>query len=230
MIADVPVLWRMLRGMPSAGTQQQRLEGFYAGQAQHYDRFRERLLQGRGEVVAELAQRLPETGATLVELGCGTGRNLAFLGDRRQRLWRTWGVDLCPSLLAQARRRGWDEVQWVAADATTWRPPHLVDGVLCAYSLSMIPDWFTAVDNALAMLRPGGTLAVVDFYVPRQAGLGRVFWPWWFGHDGVHPNVDLLPYLRSRLSDLTVVEGRARVPYMCGARVPWFRLVGSKVR
>jgi S-adenosylmethionine-diacylgycerolhomoserine-N-methlytransferase len=230
MIADLPVLWRLLRGMPNTGTQQERLEGFYAGQAQGYDNFRERLLQGRAETVAELADSLPETGATLVELGCGTGRNLAFLGAQRQRLWRTWGVDLCPSLLAQARARDWPDVQWVAADATVWRPPQQVDGVLCAYSLTMIPDWFLAIDNAIAMLRPGGTLAVVDFYVPREARLGRVFWPWWFGHDGVHPNADLLPYLRSRLRDVTVTEGRARLPYVPGVRVPWFRIVGKPMK
>ena len=228
MIADVPVLWRLLRGMPTQGTHQERLEGFYAGQAQHYDRFRERLLQGRAEVVSELAQRLPEAGGTLVELGCGTGRNLAFLGAGREKLWRTWGVDLCPSLLAQAQARGWSGVEWVAADATRWRPPQPVDGVLCSYSLTMIPDWFTVVDNAIAMLRPGGTLAVVDFHVPRDARFARTFWPWWFGHDGVHPNADLLPYLRSRLPNAQIFEGRASVPYLPGVRVPWFRLVGTK--
>jgi S-adenosylmethionine-diacylgycerolhomoserine-N-methlytransferase len=116
----------------------------------------------------------------------------------------------------------------VAADATVWRPPQLVDGVLCAYSLTMIPDWFAAVDNAITMLRPGGTLAVVDFHVPRGSGAGRTFWPWWFGHDGVHPNADLLPYLHHRLRALRVVEGRAQLPYLPGLRVPWFRFVGSK--
>lgn len=228
MIADAPVLWRLLRGMPRHGTHQQRLEGFYASQAKHYDRFRERLLHGRNEVVSDLAKRLPETGGTLVELGCGTGRNLAFLGDRRHHLWRTWGVDLCPSLLAQAQARGWAGIDWVAADATTWRPPQPVDGVLCAYSLTMIPDWFAAIDNAIAMLRPGGTLAVVDFQVPRAARFARTFWPWWFGHDGVHPNADLLPYLCHRLPNHQIHEDVAPVPYLPGLRVPWFRFVGTR--
>ena len=228
MLADAPVLWRLLRGMPRTGTHQQRLEGFYAGQAAHYDRFRERLLQGRQETVEGLAATLPEGGGTLVELGCGTGRNLAYLGERRRRLWRAWGVDLCPSLLAQARTRGWDEVEWIEADATAWRPPAPVDAVLCSYSLTMIPDWFAAVDNALAMLRPGGFLAVVDFHVPRDARFARTFWPWWFGHDGVHPNADLLPYLRRRLQRSEIREATAAVPYLPGARVPWFSFVGRK--
>ena len=227
MIADAPVLWRLLKGMPKTGTHQQRLEGFYAGQAAHYDRFRERLLPGRAETMAALAACLPETGGTLVELGCGTGRNLAFLGERRRHLWRAWGVDLCPSLLTQARARGWPEVTWVEADATTWRPPAPVDAVLCSFSLTMIPDWFAAVDNALAMLRPGGTFAVVDFHVPRDARFARTFWPWWFGHDGVHPSADLLPYLRRRLPAATIREGLTKVPYVPGLRMPWFSCVGQ---
>lgn len=228
MIADAPVLWRLVKGMPRSGSHQQRLEGFYAGQATHYDRFRERLLQGRQETVASVVERLPDTGGTLVELGCGTGRNLLYLGERRAQLWRTWGVDLCPSLLAQARARAWEGVEWVEADATTWKPPQPVDAVLCSYSLTMIPDWFAAVDNAIAMLRPGGTFAVVDFHVPRDARMARTFWPLWFGHDGVHPNADLLPYLRRRLPDHQVVEATAAVPYLPGLRVPWFRFVGVR--
>ena len=228
MLADAPVLWRLLRGMPRTGTHQQRLEGFYAGQAAHYDRFRERLLHGRRETVERVAAALPEGGGTLVELGCGTGRNLAYLGEHRHRLWRAWGVDLCPSLLAQARTRGWSEVEWIEADATVWRPPAPVDAVLCAYSLTMIPDWFAVVDNALAMLRPGGVLAVVDFHVPRDARFARTFWPWWFGHDGVHPNADLLPYLRRRLQQAEIREATSAVPYLPGARVPWFSFVGVK--
>lgn len=228
MLADLPVLWRLVQGMPKSGSHQQRLEGFYAGQAAHYDRFRERLLQGRAETVAALADALPASGGTLVELGCGTGRNLAYLGARREQLWRAWGVDLSPSLLAQARQRAWPEVQWIEADATTWRPPAPVDAVLCSYSLTMIPDWFAAVDNALAMLRPGGVFAVVDFCVPRDGRLARTFWPWWFGHDGVHPNADLVPYLRHKLPGAEITVSQAKVPYLPGLRVPYFRCIGWK--
>ena len=32
----------------------------------------------------------------------------------------------------------------------------------------MIPDWFAAVDHAWRLLRPGGTIGVVDFYVGRK--------------------------------------------------------------
>jgi S-adenosylmethionine-diacylgycerolhomoserine-N-methlytransferase len=37
------------------------------------------------------------------------------------------------------------------------------DAVYFSYVLSMVPDWRSAVERAQALLRPGGTLAIVDF-------------------------------------------------------------------
>ena len=87
-------------------------------------------------------------------------------------------VDLCPALLERARKRcdtkGWQYVQCIEADATRFGPAQPVDAVYLSYSLTMIPDWFTAIDNAIAMLRPGGIIGVVDFYVsPTSCPSGR---------------------------------------------------------
>ncbi len=46
----------------------------------------------------------------------------------------------------------------VEADAATYRRDEPVDCVYFSYSLAMILDWRSAMDNALAMLRPGGIL------------------------------------------------------------------------
>ena len=96
--------------------------------------------------------------------------------DRRADLHKArkvYLVDLCDSLLAVARKRcearGWKNVEAVSADATTFRPAAgAADVVTFSYSLTMIPDWFAAIDNALAMLRPGGTIGVTDFFVARK--------------------------------------------------------------
>jgi S-adenosylmethionine-diacylgycerolhomoserine-N-methlytransferase len=225
-MSDLPVLWRMLRGMERGGNHAQRLEGFYAGQAASYDRFRERLLHGRDELLA----RLPlQPGSSLVELGAGTGRNLEPIAHRIPELASVHLVDLCPSLLAVARQRiaarNWSNVSAIEADATAWQPPQPVDVVLCAYSLSMMPDWRATIANACAMLKPEGVLAVVDFTVvdPVTAKLAGVSiqpsllrWAWrrWFGHDGVHPDPALLPYLSNRLKSRHMDIGRGRIPYL----------------
>lgn len=240
LAADARIAWRMLRGQPQGADHQARLDGFYAVQADGYDRFRERLLHGRAALCADLGAALPD-GARLAEFGAGTARNLDFFGADLQRFASVHAVDLCPSLLRQAQdriaRRGWDRVRAVEADVTRWRAAEPLDAVLCSYSLTMVPDWFAAVDNALANLRPGGLLAVVDFYVSRahpdpglrrHSGLARWFWPAWFSHDGVRPCADHLPYLRHRTMQLSLHESTGRVPLMCGLRAPYYRYLGRK--
>ncbi len=226
----------MLRGEPSGTTHAARLNDFYAPQAEHYDRSRERMLHGRSELLQSLALR---SGETLVELGAGTGRNLDWPAARVDELAAVWLIDLCPVLLARARERfaGSSQVHTCEADAALWQPPQPVDAVLCAYSLTMIPDWFAAIDNAWAMLRPGGRIGVVDFYVSRthpppgrarHCALARALWPAWFGHDGVRLSADHLPYLERRFAVEQLSEHAGALPWLPGLRVPYYRFVGRK--
>lgn len=238
---DARVLLRLLRGQPRGGTHAQRLQHFYGPQADDYDRFRERLLHGRAELVAELIEQLGAAlpGSFLLELGGGTGRNLEFFGSRLAEFARVELVDLCPALLDRARARTaqWPNTRIIEADATDYQPDRAVDAVLLSYALSMIPDWRGAIDNALAALRPGGLLGAVDFYVSvpepppgqrRHSPLTRWFWPRWFGHDGVHLDPERLCYLQARCPRHRLVEAFAPVPYLPGLRVPYYRFIGSK--
>jgi S-adenosylmethionine-diacylgycerolhomoserine-N-methlytransferase len=236
--SDLRVLYHLALKPVRGASHQERLESFYAGQAGTYDDFRRRLLQGRQELYSAID--IPAQGSW-VDMGGGTGANLEYLADRIGQLRQVYVVDLSPSLLDVARQRskerGWTNVQVCCADATTWQPPERVDVVTFSYSLTMIPDWFAAIDNGLAMLRPGGTLAVVDFYVSRKypaQGLrkhgwfSRNFWPVWFGNDNVFPNADHLPYLQSRLETLELDERQARIPYLPLVRAPYYRFRGRK--
>jgi len=237
-IADARTLWRMIRGQPSAASLRDRLEGFYAPQANRYDAFRERLLHGRQALVS----RLPTgRGMKVVELGGGTGRNLDYFGERLHEIARYWLVELAPSMAGRARARAaaYPNVHVIEADAVRFVPPDAVDCVLFSYSLTMMPDWFLAVDNAVSMLRPGGVLGVVDFTVSarypapgrvRHGFVTRAFWPLWFAHDGVYLSPDHLPYLQARLATLCCEERLARVPHVPGLRVPWYLFIGRKAR
>jgi ubiquinone/menaquinone biosynthesis C-methylase UbiE len=233
---DWPVLRQMLRGIPRTGTHAENLQAFYGAQAPHYDRFRERLLQGRAQLIARLS--LPPH-AHVVELGGGTGRNLDFFGPRLRDIAAFDLVDLCPALLAQARARlaAHAQVQVVHADAATFRPPAPVDCVYLSYALTMIPDWRAALTNAMAMLKPGGVLGVVDFYhseswpaagLVRHGPLSRAFWRNWFAHDGVHLNPAHLASLRTMLPQHELVEAAAALPYVPLLRVPYYIFVGRK--
>jgi S-adenosylmethionine-diacylgycerolhomoserine-N-methlytransferase len=231
VIADARILLQLLRGMPRAADAAQRLESFYAPQAASYDRFRERLLHGRRELVEALVLA---PGAEVIEMGAGTGANLDFFGPRLRQLGSLRLVDLCPSLLEQAylRARGLSNVHVVAADACDYRPPRPVDCVIFSYSLSMIPDWRRALGNAEAMLRPGGQLAVVDFLLPAATGRAgnrwsRAFWRRWFGHDGVMLNDAQLATLERLLPQHTLTVCRAPVPYLPWSRMPYYRFIGK---
>jgi len=237
--SDLKILYHMvlkpIRGKDHAA----RLESFYRGQAKHYDQFRRRLLKGRQELWNELGA--PE-GAVWVDMGGGTGANLEFFGPAIERLRRIYIVDLSPSLLAVAQERvadrGWKNVELVQGDATCFRPEQgPVDVVTFSYSLTMIPDWFAAIENARQMLRPGGRIGVVDFYVSRKFppdGLvrhgwsARSFWPVWFATDNVFPSPDHLPYLLWRFERQVLHECRTRLPWWPLGRMPYYIFVGRK--
>lgn len=235
MIAtDARTLWQLLRGQQGHGSHADRLQAFYGPQVARYDNFRERLLQGRRELVGTLPT---PSGARLVELGAGTGRNLDFFGERLAYLAHVALVDLCPALLehARVRTRGLSNVSVVEADVVHWQPDEPVDVVMFSYSLTMVPDWRRAIDNAVRMLRPGGVLGVVDFFLSYPDGgpgrawhgsLARAFWRRWFGHDGVRLNPHHLAHLMDRLPNHELWEGQAAVPYLPGLKVPYYRFVG----
>jgi S-adenosylmethionine-diacylgycerolhomoserine-N-methlytransferase len=227
-LAEVRTLWQLFRGMPNEGDHAHRLEAFYGPQADSYDGFRERLLPGRAELLEWLS---PRSGERVVELGAGTGRNPAYLGSTLSTLGELALVDLCPSLLAQARQR-WvqaSNISVIEADACTWQPDVPVDAVYFSYALTMIPDWRAAMENAVAMLRPGGRLAVVDFTVTaRQGWLARNFWRTWFGHDGVRLEAGHGTALSCLLPRHEFREKRTAVPYLPGLTVPYYLFQGIK--
>jgi len=232
---DAKILMSLARGVPRHGSHAQKLQAFYGPQADHYDHFRAKLLSGRRELVEMMA---PADGADIVELGGGTGFNLTFFADRLDRMGHVEIVDLCPALLQQARRRwsGQANVRIVEADATSYLTAHPIDCVYFSYALTMIPNWRAAIGNAMALLKPGGTLGVVDFYVSsaqpregvRHSPFTRAFWPRWFAHDGVRLTPEPLELLRTVLPDHRVSECMGRVPYIPLLRVPYYIFVGRK--
>lgn len=235
--AELRTLWHMLRGQPAGDSHAARLEAFYRPQAGHYDAFRERLLAGRAELIRALDVH---AGQRVLELGAGTGRTAEFYAERVPTLQSLTLVDLCPSLLRQARLRTerWLNCVVHEADAAVYRETS-VDRLYFSYALSMMPQWRATLHNAIDMLTQDGLLGVVDFYVSdRQPPTGftrhgpwtRRFWPWWFGHDGVRLDGLVLRELHQRLEMKYLHEGYTSIPWLPGARVPYFIFVGRARR
>lgn len=238
-LQDLKILYhlalRPVRGKDHAA----RMENFYSGQAGGYDDFRKRLLHGREQLFQQI--ELP-AGGTWVDLGGGTGANLEFIAEHVPKLGQAYVVDLASSLLKVAEDRfqkhGWSNVHAVTADATQWQPPTgQADVVTFSYSLTMIPDWFAAIENAQRMLKPGGVIGVVDFYVARKHAADgmkrhgwftRSFWPVWFANDNVFPSSEHLPFLQHHFETVWCQESRSKVPYIPLIRTPFYQFIGCK--
>jgi S-adenosylmethionine-diacylgycerolhomoserine-N-methlytransferase len=239
LTSDLRTLYHLAFKSVRGGSHQERLEAFYRHQADGYDDFRKRLLQGRERMMQGLD--LP-AGAHLLDMGGGTGANIEVLGERLAALGSVTIVDLCPSLLETARRRierhGWTNVRTALADAATFEPDGgPVDAITFSYSLTMIPNWFAALERAVCLLKPGGTIGVVDFYVSRKwpaalmrrhSAFQRFFWPAWFGFDNVFLSPDHLPWLQAHFETVRLEECLAGLPYMLGLKAPYYVFLGRK--
>jgi S-adenosylmethionine-diacylgycerolhomoserine-N-methlytransferase len=145
------------------------MDGIYRRQRHFYDATRKYYLLGRDRMIARLD--VPPEGAVL-ELGCGTGRNL-LLAARYYPQAQFFGLDISEAMLETARRnirvgRADDRVALAAGDATDFDAEDLFgrakfDRVYFSYALSMIPGWEKAVALAADSLAIGGSLHIVDF-------------------------------------------------------------------
>ena len=145
------------------------MDGVYRYQRHIYDLTRKYYLLGRDGLIADLD--VPAGGAVL-EIGCGTGRNLIAVGKAWPRA-SLYGVDISEAMLATARgcvaKAGiGDRVTLAQGDACGFDPQALFgratfDRVFISYALSMIPDWEAALRQAARCVAPGGRLEIVDF-------------------------------------------------------------------
>jgi S-adenosylmethionine-diacylgycerolhomoserine-N-methlytransferase len=179
------------------------MDAMYRYQRHIYDLTRKFYLFGRDQLLAALPM---PPGAAVLEMGCGTGRNLVRLARLAPEA-RLYGVDVSAVMLdtaarslehaglagrvglAQAGGQGFDP----QADFGLER----FDTIYFSYVLSMIPGWRAVVERALDQLAPGGTLAVVDFgdQLAAPAWRRRLLLGWLRLFD-VHPKAEIERGLR----------------------------------
>lgn len=155
------------------------MDRIYRHQRHVYDLTRRYYLLGRDRLIEGLDAA---PGASVLEVGCGTGRNLVRAARRHEGA-RLHGFDVSREMLetaankiASSRLTG--RIRIAEADATLFDPARTFgalgfDRVFVSFTLSMIPSWREALAHAWDCVAPGGSLHVVDF--GRQEGL-----PAWF--------------------------------------------------
>jgi S-adenosylmethionine-diacylgycerolhomoserine-N-methlytransferase len=169
------------------------MDEVYRGQRHIYDLTRKYYLFGRDTLIAGLAAR---PGMRVLEVACGTGRNLAKVA----KAWpgvRLFGLDISAEMLKSARAALGEDARLGEGDACAFDPQTLLgeaafERIVLSYSLSMIPDWQGALAHAAGQMAAGGELHIVDFGDlaglpgPFQRGLEA-----WLAKFHVAPRADL---------------------------------------
>lgn len=157
----------------------EKMDRQYRYQRHFYDLTRKYFLLGRDALIEGLG---PPPGGTVLEVGCGTGRNLVQAAKRYPNA-QFFGLDISDEMLKSAaatiaKHKLSHQIALARADATDFSPEDLFgrahfDRVFISYAVSMIPPWRQAIAAGLKAVAPGGHLSVVDF--GQQERLPRLF-------------------------------------------------------
>ena len=194
------------------------MDEVYRGQRFIYDVTRKYYLFGRDTAIEALA--LPP-GARLIEVGCGTARNLICIA-RQYPEAKLFGLDASAKMLCTAERAvaraGLAQRVLLAHGYAEALSPALFgetepfDAILFSYSLSMIPEWEAALEAATHALAPGGGIHIVDFgdFAGLSRPLARAL-RGWLSYFHVTPRDELLGRLEHGLTPnacLKLLPGR----------------------
>jgi S-adenosylmethionine-diacylgycerolhomoserine-N-methlytransferase len=190
------------------------MDRVYRRQRYIYDFTRKYYLFGRDALIRDLGLK---PGQRLVEIGCGTARNLIAIA-RRYPAAELYGLDASAQMLDTARvqlaRAGLeDRVTLIHGLAESLSAAAFgqsgFDHALFSYSLSMIPDWRQALLASGQALSEQGIVHIVDFG-DFQSLAGRTALRAWLRLFHVSPRAELLQSLEAELGgkELILLPGR----------------------
>lgn len=150
------------------------MDSMYRHQRYFYDATRKFYLLGRDNLLDKMAIT---AGQTVAEIGCGTGRNLEILAQRHPDA-HFFGLDASAAMLqtatSKAEKAKLKNVSFQTALADefdhrkTFGLDEPLDVIFFSYAISMIPPWRESIERAIANLKPGGRMYIVDFYDQRD--------------------------------------------------------------
>ena len=168
---------------------------------------------------------------TVLNVPCGTGQNFEHFQQYLQNTGLILGIDLSPGMLGKAQlkiqKHMWENVQLIKRDVSMldqkWLtefseqdPPIVIDAILCDLGLSGFPDWQQIIDHLIDILKPGGIIVIMDWYMEKKTlrgafvewiGKGKVTRPIW-------------QYLETKVADFKLDHSfnRGEVFVACGIK------------
>lgn len=108
-------------------------------------------------------------GKNVLDVGCGTGRNLPILTSRVGTRGRIVAVDYSTGMLSVAQQKAneakWTNVEFKRDDAARLESIDMeFDAIVSVWCYGIVHDLPSALRRALELLRPGGRLAIMDFH------------------------------------------------------------------
>ena len=150
---------------------------------------------------------------TVLNLPVGTGQNFEYFQKYLEETGLIIGIDLSEGMLKKAKEKktlhNWNNIKILKGDATQITPAWIkenvgtsiqVDAIFCDLGLSGFPEWKKVIDNMLAILKPGGRLVIMDWYIPKPTLRGEFIK--WIGKGEV--DRPIYQYLENRVVNFTV--------------------------
>ena len=130
---------------------------------------------GLGQVMKARAQLVPLAHGRVLEIGIGSGLNLALYDP--EKVSRIVGVDPSAAMQALARKRAAGigiPVEMIALELGQIQAPDgSFDSIVCTFTLCTIPDAVTALKEMRRVLKPGGQLYFCEHGLAPDAGVRR---------------------------------------------------------
>ncbi len=154
-----------------------------------------------------------QKGDTILNLPVGTGQNFEYFQRYLVGLGQVIGIDLSEGMLNRAKskiqKKNWKNIKLFKGDATDidpyWVSEHLegiskFDSIVCDLGLSGFPESEKVIDNMISILKPGGRLVIMDWYIESRSLRGEFIK--WVGKGEV--NRPLFQYMKTKVSDFSL--------------------------
>ena len=182
---------------------QEKATSYYDAFSRVYDFFSPKVYyhKARSYTIEQLQLQQDQT---ILNVPCGTGQNFGYFQEYLKHSDLILGIDLSPGMLEKAQRKiqkhHWKNIQLIQQDVGTldqkWledfskneNKPITIDAILCDLGLSGFPDWQLVIDQLLSILKPGGRIVIMDWYMEKKTlrgafvewiGKGKVTRPIW---------------------------------------------------